>query len=141
MDVPVLRQALEVLVRISQSEIERQRMKEQQRIDRHAATLTAAFRRAEEKARVAEEALGKARAAQQAAEEKARDAEEKARAAEGAIRIGRIQAFQQLLGLPETSRADLGQLPEERLVQLEDSLKRQLGAPRPANGTPPAGPP
>jgi hypothetical protein len=86
------------------------------------------LRAAQEGARAAEEA---ARAAEEAAKEKARVAQEVG------IRIGRIQAFQQLLGLPETSRADLSQLSEDGLVQLEESLKRQLSAPKQANGTPP----
>jgi hypothetical protein len=198
LDVPVIRQALEVLVRISQSEIERQRYLEQQRIDRDAASLRAdvvaareelrvgleaaegRLRAKEEEARLAQEAARAAqeaaRAAQEAAraaqetartkeeeaekrarkkEEEARLAQEAAHAAQEAahtaqeaarrkeevgIRIGRIQAFQQLLGLPEASRADLGQLAEAELVQLEESLRRQLTGQQRGNGAPPAGP-
>jgi predicted transposase/invertase (TIGR01784 family) len=159
LDVPAIHKALEVLVRISQNELERQRYLEQQRIDRDAASLRADVRMAQEQLRAAQEgarvaqegarvAQEEARVAQEearVAQEEARvaqeEAEEKARVAqEVGIRVGRIQAFQQLLGLPETSRADLGQLSEEGLVQLEESLKRQLSARRPANGTPPPGP-
>jgi hypothetical protein len=61
-------------------------------------------------------------------------------AAEGGIRIGRIQLLQQLLGLPEASREELGRLPEGGLVRLEESLRQLLAGRKPANGTPPPGP-
>jgi hypothetical protein len=139
-------------VRISQSEIERQRYLEQQRIDRDAASLRAdvvaareelrvgleaaaeRVRAKEEEARLSQEAAHAAQEAAHAAQEAARRKEEVG------IRIGRIQAFQQLLGLPEASRADLGQLAEAELVKLEESLRRQLTGQQRGNDSPPASP-
>jgi predicted transposase/invertase (TIGR01784 family) len=108
LDVPVIRQAVEVLVRISQDELERQRYLEQQRIERDAASLA-------EHARVARQV-----------------------GLEKGELIGRIRLLQQLLGLPETSRAELDRLPEEDLEQMAESLQHQHRGPKPANGSPPA---
>jgi predicted transposase/invertase (TIGR01784 family) len=103
LDVPVIRQAMEVLVRISQSELERQRYLDQEKAERDAFSLVPDAR-------------------------------------EEGVRIGRVQLLQQLLGLPEAPLAELLRLPDEELEQLEESLRRQLGAPQRANGTPPPGP-
>ncbi len=124
LDVPVIRQAVEVLVKISQSELERQRYLERQRVERDAISLAAAYKRGEERLRAAEEEL-------RAAQEKARLAQEKG------IVIGRIQLLQRFLGQPETSSADLGQLPVENLLQREDSLKQQLSSKKQVNGAGP----
>jgi predicted transposase/invertase (TIGR01784 family) len=114
LDVPVIRQAVEVLVKISQSELEHQRYLEQQRIERDAANIVAAARVAEENARTAR----------------------KVGLDQGKV-IGRIQLLQQLLAQPETASDELEQLSEQALEQLEESLKRQLSAPKPANGSSP----
>jgi len=87
-----------------ESELERQRYLERQRVERDAASLAA-------DARVARQ--------------------------EGQ-RIGRIQLLQQLLAQPETSSEELGRLPEPDLLQLEESLKRQLSSPKQANGLTPS---
>jgi predicted transposase/invertase (TIGR01784 family) len=134
LDVPVIRQALEVLVRISQNELERQRALDREMAQRDAASLEYAYREMREEARVAREAA-------RAAEEAARAAEDKARAArEVGLRLGRIQAYQQLLGLPQTPSDELAQLAEEESVRLEESLRSQLTGRTQANGAPPAGP-
>jgi hypothetical protein len=112
LNVPVIRQAVEVLVRISQNELEHQRYLEQQRIERDAASLA-------EHARVAEQ-LGYDKGSEK-----------------GEV-IGRIQLLQRLLGQPQTARAELHRLPLEDLLQQEATLDRQLSGPKPANGTPPA---
>jgi hypothetical protein len=101
---------VEVLVKISQSELERQRYLERQRAERDAANQAAAFKRVQEEARTAKE-KGKA--------------------------IGRIQMLQQFLQQPEPSSEELDQLSQEDLVQLEDSLKRQLSDRKAVNGTTP----
>jgi hypothetical protein len=149
LDVPVIRKAVEVLMKVSQSELERQRYLEWQRIEQDAASLAEDVRVAKEEAQAAKE---EARAAQEnlrAAQEKARGAEEKAREAEANAQvtrrtrlekgkvIGRIQLLQQLLDQPETSGEELDQLLEADLLQREDALKRQLSSKKKANGTPP----
>jgi predicted transposase/invertase (TIGR01784 family) len=157
LDVPVMRRAVEVLVKISQSELERQRYLERQRAERDAANIVETarvaleeLRAAQENAKAAQEELRAAWESAKAAQESAKVAQEGAeaerqlgfhegrgRGTEEGIRIGRIQVLQQLLGLPEAPREELAQLSEQSLGQLEDSLKRQLGGPKPANGTAP----
>jgi predicted transposase/invertase (TIGR01784 family) len=114
LDDPMIRQALEVLMKLSQDELERQRALEWERIRRDAASLA-------EDARVArqvgfDEGLEKGQ------------------------QIGRIHLLQQLLSQPETASAELKRLAEEDLIQLEESLKRQLSTLKRANGTPPTDP-
>ena len=159
LDVPVIRQAMEVLVRISQNELERQRYLERQRAERDAASLVADARDAKEELRAGQEnareevrvarenAREEVRVAQENAREELRIAQENAReeareearvALQKGIRIGRIQLLQHQLNQPETSHEDLNRLPEPALVQLEESLKLQLSASKQANGTPPA---
>ncbi len=116
LDNPLIRQAVEVLVKISQSEYERQRYLERQRAEQFAASRAAQEKMARQ--------LGYA--------EGHDEGMEKGRA------VGRIQLLQQLLGQPETSSAELDQLPEEKLLQLEDSLRQQLSSKKQVNG---AGPP
>ncbi len=111
LDVPVIRKAVEVLVKISQSELERQRYLERQRAERDAATFAAALKRAQEGLKTATE--------------------------KGKV-LGRIQVLQQFLNPSEPSSEELDELPLETLVQLEDSLKQQLSAKKQANGTPPS---
>jgi predicted transposase/invertase (TIGR01784 family) len=127
LDFPVIRKALEVLMRISQDELERQRYLERQRAERDAANLAA-------EARVAREELLAAQQEARAARQEAQAAQQEARAGRQA---GRIQLLQQLLGLPETASAELGRLSDEDFAQLEESLKRQLRDKKDANGTPP----
>jgi len=118
---PMIRQALEVLMKISQEERERQWAMEWERIRMDDASLR-----------------GDLLAAREEAREEARLAHEKGIAI--GQRIGRIQLLQQLLAQPETSREELARLEEQDLVQLEDSLKRQLSGPKLTNGTPPTDP-
>jgi len=107
LDVPIIRKAVEVLVKISQSELERQRYLERQRAERDAASLR-------EEARVAHQVgFDKGEVA------------------------GRILHLQQLLGQPETPRQELARLDQEDLEDLENSLKQQFSANKTANGTPP----
>ena len=117
---------MEVLVRISQEELERQRYLERQRAERDYASLVADVRAAQEDLR--------------AAQEDARVARKEARIAlqKKGIRIGRIQMSQQLLNQPEMSLEELVTLPEPDLVQLEADLQRQLSDLKQANGAPPA---
>jgi predicted transposase/invertase (TIGR01784 family) len=128
LDVPIIRRAMEVLVKISQTELERQRYLESKRAEQFAASLAA-------DARVAREDL-------RAAQEKARVAKEEGRqeGVEKGKAIGRIQLMQQLLAQPETSAAELDLLPEQDLVRLEEALKSQLSRKTQANGTPPTDP-
>jgi flagellar biosynthesis/type III secretory pathway protein FliH len=118
--VPVIRQATEVLVGISQTELERQRYLERQRVERDAASLAADARVARQEG--FDEGRGKG----------FDEGREKGQ------RIGRIQLLQQLLAQPETSSEELGRLPEPDLLQLEESLKRQLSSPKQANGLTPS---
>jgi hypothetical protein len=103
LDVPVIRKAMEVLVRISQDELERHRYLEQERAARDAISREADAR------------------------------------AEG-IRIGGVRMLQRLLGLPEASPEELRRLPEEEFERLEESLLRQWGGAKQANGAPPPAP-
>jgi predicted transposase/invertase (TIGR01784 family) len=159
LDDPQIRQALEVLMRVSRDEMERQRAMERQKMENDAAALVADARRAherllaaeeklrvkEEQARIAEEQARTAQEQARTAQEQARTAQEQARAAEQAAfekgeRIGRIQLLRQLLRLPEMSREELNRVPEPELVQMEELMKRQLSGPKPPNGTPPSDP-
>lgn len=107
LDVPVIRMAVEELMRISQSELERQRYLERQRVERDAASAAADSRMARQ------------------------DGVEEGK------QIGRIQLLQQILNLEVTSDEDLSKLSELELEQLEDSLKRQLSGTKEENGTSP----
>jgi hypothetical protein len=111
LDVPVIRKAVEVLVKLSQDEIERHRAAERLRIQRDAADLMASARDARQIGR--EEGFERGK------------------------QIGRIQLLQQQLEQPETSDAELSRLPELDLEQLEESLMRQLQGKKHANGAPP----
>ena|SRR5271166_5566892 len=51
--------------------------------------------------------------------------------------VGSIRLLQQLLQQPETSSEELIQLPEQNLVQLDESLRRQFGSKKGTKGTPP----
>jgi hypothetical protein len=106
---------MEVLMRLSQDELERHRYAERIRAQRDAASAAADLR----DARQVGIEIGK--------------------------RIGRVQLLQQLLGLPEMSITELGRLPDEDLEQMEETLKQQLSAPKPGTGnvslTDPATPP
>jgi predicted transposase/invertase (TIGR01784 family) len=113
LNVPVIRRAVEVLMKVSQSDIEHQRYLERQKGERDHADLVAEARMAEQRGFDAGRGKG----------------------TEEGIRMGRIQVLQQLLGLPETPRMQLTQLSEQALEQLEESLKRQLSGPKPANGS------
>jgi predicted transposase/invertase (TIGR01784 family) len=119
LDVPAIRQAVEVLMRLSQDELERERYEERRRAQRDAADLR-------ETARLA---LQEARTAQQKGREQGQ--------LEGQL-VGRIRLLQQLLQQPETASEELFRLDEGELLRLEESLKRQLGEKKDANGTPPA---
>jgi predicted transposase/invertase (TIGR01784 family) len=112
LDVPVIRMAVEVLMRISQSERERQWALERQRAERDAAS-----------------AAEDARMARQDGYKEGRE-----EGLEEGLRIGRIQMLQQLLHQPETPRAELSALSDAQLEQLEESLKRQLSGSQDANG-------
>jgi predicted transposase/invertase (TIGR01784 family) len=134
---PQIRQALEVLMKISQDELERQRALEWQRIQNDAAALAADARRARENLRLAQEELRVTQEQVRAAREQAQTAEQVG--IEKGQRLGRIQLLQQMLRQPEMSREELSRLSDPELVQMEELLKRQFSGPRPANGTPPTG--
>jgi predicted transposase/invertase (TIGR01784 family) len=104
LDVPVIRQAVEILVKLSQDELERQRYLERQRAEQDAASLAA-------DARVARQ-----------------------EGIETGQWIGRIQLLQQLLGQPPTPSEELSRLSEEDLMQREEALQRQFSAKKEANG-------
>jgi predicted transposase/invertase (TIGR01784 family) len=145
---PPIPQAVEVLMRISQDELERHRALERQRAQRDAFSLaeTARVRQEEleaaqeklEAAQKAFEAAQKASEAAQKASEAAQKASEAAQEAAGAARrkgpiIGRIGLLQQLLQQPETPTDELYRLPEADLLRMEQSLKQQLDARKEAN--------
>jgi predicted transposase/invertase (TIGR01784 family) len=112
LDVPPIRKALEVLVKLSQNEIERHRAAERLRAERDAADLVA-----------------EAKASRQEGFQKG--------IAKGKL-VGRIQLLQQLLQQPEMSSEELGQQSEQDLQQLEERLNRQFRGSKPANGSPPS---
>jgi hypothetical protein len=132
----MIRKAIEVLMKVSQDEIERHRAAERLKGERDAASLAADARVAKEELRQALEEFRREREEPKQAQEEAKVARQRALAK--GQRIGRIQLRQQLLAQPETSSADLDQLPDEDLAQLEESLKQQLNGKRTANGSPPA---
>jgi predicted transposase/invertase (TIGR01784 family) len=117
LNVPVIRKAVEVLMKASQEEIERHRAAERLKGERDAADLLA---------------TAKFVGHQQGFDEGIAKGLEKGK------RIGRIQLLQQLLEQPETSSSELDRLPDADLVKLEETLKRQLSGKKQTNGTPPA---
>jgi predicted transposase/invertase (TIGR01784 family) len=144
LDVPVIRKAVEVLMRVTQDEIERQYAKDREQAQRDALSRAASARLAEERARAAEEA-------QQAAEEKARRAEEKAQLAEknaqlaekgleeGVLKgelIGRIRLLQEMHGQQPTPREDLLRLSIDALQQQVEALRTQRLRETDGNGKP-----
>jgi flagellar biosynthesis/type III secretory pathway protein FliH len=128
----VIRKAVEVLVKLSQDEIERHRAAERLRIQRDAADLLASARDARQIGRDEGREEGREEGRQQGIEQGKKEGREQGE------RIGRIRLLQQLLEKPETSRAELSSLPEPDLVQLEEFLLQQLRGKKQANGTPPA---
>jgi predicted transposase/invertase (TIGR01784 family) len=129
LDVPVIRKAVEVLVKLSQDEIERHRAAERLKGERDAADLRASAR------------MARAEGLQAGREEGRREGFDEGieKGIEKGKLIGRIQLLQQLLGQPETASEELNRLPEQDLLQMEESLKRELSGKRQANGTPPPG--
>jgi len=111
LDVPVIRQAVEVLMKISQSEMERHRYLERLKGERDAADAAAYVRDAHK--------IGF---------EKGFEV--------GQI-VARIHLLQQLLKQPETPFKEMGRLEEDDLLELEDSLKRQISGTYFFNGTAP----
>ncbi len=103
----VICKRVEVLVKISQSELERQRHLERQRAERDAASLAADARVAYQKG------------------------------FETGILVGHIQVSQMFLGQPETPRQELARLDREDLEDLEYSLMQQVNAKMQAPETPP----
>jgi len=106
-------------MKISQNELERQRFLERQRAERDAASLAA-----------------DARVARQVGFDEGFEKGFDEGFEKGQI-IARIHLWQQLLKQPETSNKELGRLLKDDLLQLEDSLKRQLGGQKESNGTAP----
>jgi predicted transposase/invertase (TIGR01784 family) len=139
LDVRVIRKAVEVLMQLSQNELERQRFLERQRAQRDAASLAADARTARETAEVARKAAEASREAAEASREAAEVARQAAEVArrKGPV-VGRIGLLQQLLQQPETPVEELYRLPDEQLSQLEQSLRQQLSGKKDANGTAPA---
>jgi predicted transposase/invertase (TIGR01784 family) len=141
---PAVCQAAEVLMKISQDEIERHRAASRRMVERDAADLVAEAQAMREEARVAQEELRLGREELRLGREELRLgreelllAQEQAQAnLQKGQRIGRIQLLQQLLAQPETSREELARLAEPELAQLEELLKRQLPPPKATNGTP-----
>ena len=107
-------------MRVSQTELERQRYLERQRAERDAASLA-------EDARVAH---------QEGFDEGWKKGFDEG--IEKGKRIGRIQVWQQFLQQAEVSSEELNRRSEEELLQMEESLERQFSEKKGANGTPSA---
>ncbi len=131
-------------MRVSRSELERQRYLEQQRIDQDAASLAGDLRAARNELKATTEELKAATEQMKAAKEQLKDRaslDRQAAYGEGQEKgkvLGRIQLLQQLLKQLETPSAELERLSAEGLLALEDSLKRKLTGQQEANGTAPA---
>jgi hypothetical protein len=134
LDVPVIRKAVEVLVKLSQEERERHWAEERLRAQRDAANLAATARDARQIGFDEGFEEGRDKGIEEGIEKGMKEGVEKGR------RIGSIQLLQQLLQQPETSSAELNRLPEQELVQMEAALKQQLTAKKQANGPTPPGP-
>jgi predicted transposase/invertase (TIGR01784 family) len=121
LDVPPIRQALEVLMKFSQDEIERIRI-----LDRQKAIADATTLRIE-----AETALqrGLERGLEQGLERGL------ARGLESGEWIGRIHFAQEMLGQPATPRSQLEQLSLGQLEEMAAELRRQVVARRNGNQT------
>jgi flagellar biosynthesis/type III secretory pathway protein FliH len=139
LDVPGIRKAMEVLVKLSREEIERHWAAERVRAENDLANWRAEARAAREEGRQQglEEGREEGRAQGRAESRAERRQEGFAKGIEKGIFLGRIRLLQQLLGQPEASNEELQRLPEQDLLQLEESLKQQLRGKKPANGTPP----
>ncbi len=127
LDVPPIRKAMEILMKVSQDEREREHYLERVRAQRDAANIL-------EEARMARQegfAQGREEGMEKGREEGMEKGIEKGKA------IGRIQLLQQLLQQPETSSDELNRLPEQDLLRVEEALKQQLATRKQANGTPP----
>jgi predicted transposase/invertase (TIGR01784 family) len=92
LDVPVIRKAMEVLMKISQDELERHRAAERKRAQQFQASLEADHRVAHEGLQAAREELQAAREELQAAREELQAEQEQARAAQAAARTAQEAA-------------------------------------------------
>jgi predicted transposase/invertase (TIGR01784 family) len=134
--LPPIRQAMEVLRVLSQSEIERERYESALRAGWEQATRAEAFRRATEDLRQACEEASQAREeasqareeASQAREEASQAREEASQARERGELIGRIHLCQRVLKQALTSREELLALALPDLARLADGLEQQLPA-------------
>jgi flagellar biosynthesis/type III secretory pathway protein FliH len=110
---------MEVLMRLSQDELERHRLAERMRAQRDAASFAADLRD------------GRKFAYEQGF------AEGFAEGFAKGLRIGRVRVLQRYLGFPEMSLAELDRLPDEHFEQLEETLNRQLNVRKQGTDRPP----
>jgi predicted transposase/invertase (TIGR01784 family) len=146
LDIPIIRKAVEVLVKLSREEIERHWAAERVRAERDAADLLATarhdghqqgFQEGIEKGMEKGIEKGMEKGIEKGMEKGIEKGMEKG--IEKGKFIGRIQLLQQLLQQLEMSNEALNQLGDEQLLQLAETLQRQFENKRSANGTPPTG--
>lgn len=115
LDIPPVRQAMEVLNVMSHDTEERERYRMRLKARRDRADDERGFRQ-----EGFEEGFDKGRGA-------GRDEGIKVGIDRGAV-MGRIELCQELLGLPQTPRDELTQMPDEELTRLADELQQKLKA-------------
>jgi hypothetical protein len=130
LDVPIIRQAVEALMAVSQEEREYWRLQDRIIGQRDLNNFREEARRAQERARLAEEAVGRlqeeARLTQERLQEEARLAQELAR--EKGEWIGRIHYSQELLQQTATPVEELIQFPLDELKLRAEELKQAVRA-------------
>jgi predicted transposase/invertase (TIGR01784 family) len=125
LDVPAIRKAVEVLMKISQDEIERHRAAERLKGERDAADRLATAKLVSRQEGIGEGIqIGREQGVAQGIEK--------------GTWIGRIQLLQELLRQAVMSNEELTLLTDEALLLLEESLQRQLGGKQNGNGASPA---
>jgi predicted transposase/invertase (TIGR01784 family) len=134
LDVPEIRQAVEVLAMFTKDENEREiyelRLKYQRDHDsivQYAKDAEKQLRDAERQAKDAEEHAKDAEKQAKDAERQAKDAEERG-VKKGVVKglIGQVHLCQKLLKQPPTPQEELSALPVENLTALLDQLQKQL---------------
>jgi predicted transposase/invertase (TIGR01784 family) len=112
LELPAIRTAVEVLMRLSQDEIERHQYQERLRVQRDAASLAAH-------------------------EKNARELALKEGREEGEL-VGSIRSLQRMLKQPQSSREELFSLARDDLRRMAEALERQISnGSTQTNGTPP----
>ncbi len=143
LDVPRIRQAVEVLMRISQDEIDRERYRERQRALRDAAAREESAQVAQQEAYDRGLEQGIEKGLEQGIEKGLEQGIEKGleqgieRGIEKGELVGSIRLLQQILAQAQTPREELLRLSVDELRRMAERLEQQRKSGGQTNGTPP----